>query len=467
MPATYIKIFSRDFAYKDYAAVEKPQYAFDYLTLEPVQVMVPKIIECEEGDYVKVGQYAGIAKAVTFGKKTTIIALVPLLSLFNISCYYDRLQLYNVPIETFFADMIKQEFVNNADTVQNIPGLSVETLTDTLNCKLNLVDDVNNIYELAVKALTKYKMVINLELLPEQQKLKCTIEQNRMQTTYIKADLPNILEQRIDLQNEYGKCNKYTAVDRRGLEQNYTIYADDYAAPAFPKTEYIETGSVEEFKNKTQYKQLFLPERPRRPAKLFYTYAEFWIEGDTDPIFFIRCDNGVSGFGNKKLPYIAVDYLGTLMNYVWEPTTIVLTGVSLYFPAEGWYTNDTETVTPIAYDDFPDFIIDALLTVSTNIEYLGNMLSTKESDFYEKSAERAAEVFRQPDFNNLIELTVSENDGLVHDLVIGQRVAVIKGDIQYPTILTGYEMVNKTIKYIFGAVRIDLTKKLKIQSRNR
>ena len=65
-------------------------------------------------------------------------------------------------------------------------------------------------------------------------------------------------------------------------------------------------------------------------------------------------------------------------------------------------------------------------------------------------------------FNNLIELTVQNDDELVNPdrIAIGHAVNVISNGTSYNSILTGFERGIKT-KLIFGSIRLDLTQILK------
>lgn len=85
-----------------------------------------------------------------------------------------------------------------------------------------------------------------------------------------------------------------------------------------------------------------------------------------------------------------------------------------------------------------------------------------ETTFAEAAYEKAFSSLQAPDYNNLIELTVTNEDTLVHpkQISIGQRVKVRKGNKIYSTVLTA-KKVSTTTKLVFGAVRLELTKMLK------
>ncbi|MCM1236691.1 MAG: hypothetical protein NC489_41980 [Ruminococcus flavefaciens] len=90
-------------------------------------------------------------------------------------------------------------------------------------------------------------------------------------------------------------------------------------------------------------------------------------------------------------------------------------------------------------------------------------LSPEEGKSFAAAAqEAAADVFAGLSYSNLIELTVKGGDALVHpeEMEFGQVVRVISDGASYTSILTGKE-TGKTVKLIFGTVRLDLTKILR------
>ena len=82
--------------------------------------------------------------------------------------------------------------------------------------------------------------------------------------------------------------------------------------------------------------------------------------------------------------------------------------------------------------------------------------------FEEMTYEKAVSSLTPAIYNNLIELTVMNDDSLVNpgQLQIGQKVTIIRNGTQYETVLTGKKIKDNTT-LIFGAVRLELTKTLK------
>lgn len=124
-------------------------------------------------------------------------------------------------------------------------------------------------------------------------------------------------------------------------------------------------------------------------------------------------------------------------------------------------TDYAETVTYYLHTDlsYDTFDRDRILPVNCEIRAIKG-----DENTYFKSAcqNEAANKFANKSFQNLIELTMSNDDALVSPgaLQFGQIVNVISEGVSYESILTGKE-VGKNTKLIFGTVRLDLTKILR------
>lgn len=129
------------------------------------------------------------------------------------------------------------------------------------------------------------------------------------------------------------------------------------------------------------------------------------------------------------------------------------------------YDGASAAISPskITYYLHPDGTFDTSNTnrISPVIEVVKNV-ETKDSTLAAEAAAEALDVFGGIQYNNLIELTVLNDDEMVDpaDLIIGQLVSVKYQGVNYDSILTGYER-NSTTKLIFGTIRIELSKIIK------
>ncbi len=117
----------------------------------------------------------------------------------------------------------------------------------------------------------------------------------------------------------------------------------------------------------------------------------------------------------------------------------------VYFlhPDLSYDTNDENRITPVNCE-----------ITSVQVEEGHSFDAAASNEAYNK--------FANLSFSNLIELSMMKNDALIHpeDMEFGQVVKVISEGTEYTSILTGRE-ISKTVKLIFGTVRLDLTKVLR------
>lgn len=114
--------------------------------------------------------------------------------------------------------------------------------------------------------------------------------------------------------------------------------------------------------------------------------------------------------------------------------------------------NESETATYYA----SDYAAPTVYTIQTVSVESGKT-------FAQVSKDKADEVLRKSDFDNLIELSFRANDKMLPVLMIGQPVRIIKKGTVYHTVLTGYTIKDDTRTLIFGGIRTDFTKILKLK----
>lgn len=91
-------------------------------------------------------------------------------------------------------------------------------------------------------------------------------------------------------------------------------------------------------------------------------------------------------------------------------------------------------------------------------------ITVEEGETFATAArEKSAELMRKADFDNLIELTYRESDKIIAAMQIGQPVRVLKKGVGYHTVLTGITSKGDLKTYVFGGIRVDLTKILKLK----
>lgn len=256
MPTPFkAEIFDRAFTFKDFSPIQNPSISYDYLTLEPTKIVCPKI-NADKGDFIVVSRedvvYQGIVDDVQIGTAVTL-SVKPLLSLFDCDVHFDRTQSHQ--LETFIAGIITENWAENTDALQNVTGLTVTTTSDTTGY-LNLKDNVHNLYEIIVKALTGYGIVVDFTISPQSKTAEVVIGVQNA-TAVIEADLHNVVSKVLTLGDSYGAPNKITVYNADNaaqtpqtyyLHQNGTISASQVGriTPVFPTVAEVtvEEGST-------------------------------------------------------------------------------------------------------------------------------------------------------------------------------------------------------------------------------
>ena len=125
-----------------------------------------------------------------------------------------------------------------------------------------------------------------------------------------------------------------------------------------------------------------------------------------------------------------------------------------------------ETIT--YYRDQSGNITDEPETRIIPVQFKIVTIKAKSEEFEEQALEEATSNLAVEEYNNLIEITLAENDSLFEpwNIDIGQQVIIYSAGKAYNTVFTGYEIQNGKEKLIFGAIRLELTKILKRRLRN-
>ena len=354
-----IEIFDRQFNLIDHYTLGGVSYKYDYLNTTENRIIVAFNAAVEIGQYIHldngIRDYFGVISGVFSGEVAAGFMEVryrPFISIFDAQILFDTdLQPGSgsgstVTLEQMIADTITAYWISNADASQNIPGLSVRTISSTPSWGFHLTSDIKGLHKTIInfqtaiiqKALTKYQ--VGLYAIPDYVAKTITIEigVKALATYVIEADLPSVIVKNIVLNENSNDINKLVIYDNTDLTTNIIYYKH---------------------------------------------------------------------------------------------------------PDRSYDTTDADRITPVIY---------SLIGVSP----------TEEDPFLKLAQQNADKTFDQESYNNLIELTVTNEDELVmaSNLTIGQVVSVVSDGVIYPSLFTGVEIGSRT-KLIFGTVRIELTKILK------
>lgn len=232
-----VEIFTRDFAFLSKEMVKPQKYGFDYMSPENNTLTVPKCFEVHKNNYIRLLQgteeFQGIVTAVEHKSKETKIQYKPLLSVFDVDVYKDRNELKNVSVERFIGTLILENFATNEDSEQNMPGMTVEEVSETMNGALNLKDNIHNIYDIFLSAFRKYEILVNAKLDFMKRTFTVTIGKREYTPKTIEGDLKNILDVNVTMKETDESVNKAIIIgtydeesDLAGKTEKRTFYLD-------------------------------------------------------------------------------------------------------------------------------------------------------------------------------------------------------------------------------------------------
>lgn len=349
-----VEIFQQDGTFVFHQNVGSVKYVFDYLSPSTNEITMQFDERCEDGQYIRIvgngadwfGKITGVTAGTT-SKKLMTVSYESFINTFDVDILFDTdYQGSGTSLEQVIANYISALFINNTDTYQNIAGLTVTTVTNTINWGLHITSDVAGSHyaivnfrdSVIIRAMEKYKIYIDVRPDFATRRINLYIGANTAAVKTIEADLPNVIEKNVVIKQTANNLNKLTVYN----EEDYT----------------------------------------------------------------------------ESITY----YLHSDDNYD---------------------TSDTDRVTPVHAD------IDSTFTL--------------EGQTFEAAAQLiATDRFSGRAYNNLIEITVMNDDDLVDpaSLELGQEVQVITNGVSYNSYLTG-KSVGDLTTLTFGTVRIDLTKILR------
>lgn len=346
-----IEVYDRNLNFKGFSEVITQSIKFDYLTLEKSKVRIIGYKNYKKGDFlrlIKVGSINsvmdGYITSVAEEKHYTTYEFKSLLSLLDVDVNFNRDDLQTKTLEQFITDIINYYYKNNEDDLQKIPVDVTIKSTGILNAYLNLKDNIHNLYDIIIKALDKYNIIIQSFIDFSNRKIVYEIDEINSTKLNLETNLPNIIDSYFMLQDNQNSINKITYINKDNESQRITYY--------------------------------------------------------------LLKDNSIS-------------------------------------------TNQTETnrITPVNF----------------TYEYIQTT-----DDFDATAQQKANERLKKAEYNNLIEIVTLTNNKIIDikNLNIGQIFNIITKGQTIESILTGYEAISESeIKLIFGKLRVDLTKILKLERR--
>lgn len=201
-----LEIFTDQMEFADAALIAEQTVELDYLTFDAFTLLSTPV-KCQKGYFVHVtagGSLVcdGVVSDVQPGTGTVSISVRPLQALFD--C-----EVFSTPISdvvTWLEEQIREQFVSNADALQNRPVMVNQTVRTAYPIAVTDGDTVK-LLDIMATALTTYGIVCDCYLDMETLKVAVDIYQPGDEMT-IESDLKNVLEKSVTLGDSYGAANK-------------------------------------------------------------------------------------------------------------------------------------------------------------------------------------------------------------------------------------------------------------------
>ena len=201
-----LEIFTDQMDFADAVLIQEQTVELDYLTFDAFTLEATPVC-CRKGYFVHVTRGGslvcdGVVSDVQPGDGTVSISVRPLQAMFDCEVFTTEIQ----DVAAWLAEQITQQFVANADTLQNRP---VMVNRDARAAYPLTTDDKDTVKLLDVmaSALTTYGIVCNCHLDMERLKVAVDICQPQEIRT-LEANLPNVLDKSVTLGDSYGAANK-------------------------------------------------------------------------------------------------------------------------------------------------------------------------------------------------------------------------------------------------------------------
>lgn len=235
-----VEIFDRQFNLIQHYNVGAIDYNYDYLSTVENSILIEFDENVEKGDYIRIvnntDSYFGFISSIAVNEAIqgfSEIRFKPFIALFDAPIMFDTtLQGSGTSLEQAIADIITAYWINNADADENIYGLEVQTLSTTSNWGFHITSDqkglnkaiINFMTSIIRRSLTKYQVGLYAEPDFTNKKVVVSIGVKALNTFYIEADLPNVIEKSIIVNETTEDMNKLVIYDQADLVTNVIYY---------------------------------------------------------------------------------------------------------------------------------------------------------------------------------------------------------------------------------------------------
>ena len=241
-----VEIFDQDFSLIAHTNINDIQINEDYLAPETNSISIYADAAVVPGQYIRIVRddfdMFGIITETADGMDDKVlmdVTFAPFSALLNIQILFDTtLQGSSTPMETVLSNYVSSYLISNADTAQNVTGLSISSTSTTNDWTFEIAPDeeydeetgfggvyaiVNLYYDLFLPAFLKYDVKLDIAINPQAKTITASIGKESG-TTFIEADLPNIFQKNIIVMATQQTVNKLVIYNTQDYTEFLTYF---------------------------------------------------------------------------------------------------------------------------------------------------------------------------------------------------------------------------------------------------
>lgn len=235
-----VEIFAPDFTLVGNTNVNDVVYREDYLSPDVNTVTVLALAGVKKQDFIRIirgnEEYAGIITEIAYGtdtsKRLLNISYKPLIELLDTDILFDVDLQGKGSLEAFICDRVRETFIENPDTLQNVHGLSIDAVSDTTGWGFHITPSesgghyniVNLMDSVIIPAMQKYGILVSAKLDIQNRGIRMTVGKPTSGILTIETDLPNILRKNVTVKQVSADVNKLVLYDAADYASVRTYY---------------------------------------------------------------------------------------------------------------------------------------------------------------------------------------------------------------------------------------------------
>ena len=246
-----VEIYDRNFNFRANALIDPDEFQYEFdmtstvknsLTITNTDITIRSDAtsgtagdrKVATSDYIRVNIgdtfVTGVIVKLEKSENNLIITYAPFVELFNHEMVIVVEEIKTTTVESYIHKLIREAFVLNTDTLQNIPGLSTVAYPSThglfdYNDSTEVYLVVNLLKDIIYPAFSKF--CIKLDFVWDISAKTLTVSIGKVSPygyKTIESELPNIIDKNIIIQQTTSDTNKLTLIDTKGYQMDEHKY---------------------------------------------------------------------------------------------------------------------------------------------------------------------------------------------------------------------------------------------------